>query len=233
MNKIFLSWIQLESKPPGLKPSVPVTPSVLRLDSNIEMDGTEISSKTFSNSLEEEQIVKAMLQITNLKNNSRNWRYRLNFKGYLLYLISVHENRHDDRKLTKIKHIVRNLSQISDTEFGFLGYFAIFGKEFGDDYKVDILIEIAVELQYQLKHLTPEYIKYYAIRRLYEEISFWLGFDENIFLKPALTKKERVRNARLQIYKVKLLNELIAFEQKTIEDMMIKRVKTIKLLKVS
>jgi hypothetical protein len=205
-----------------------------RLGSQKDKAGMEISSRTFSNSAEEKQIDKAMLRITNLKNKSRNWRFRLNFKGFLLYLISVHENRLDDKKLMKIKVMVRNLSQNIDTEFRFLGYFEILDKEFGDVYKVHILVELAVELQYHLQDLTLEYLRYYVIRRLYEEVSFWLGFDENIFLKPSLlAKKEWERYVRLQKYKIKLLNELITFEQKSIEDMMIKRVKTIKLLKVS
>lgn len=123
----------------------------------------------------------------------RNWRYHLNFRGFLYYLILVHENGEDRKKLKLINKIVRSLSDrdidIDEDEFSMLQYFDIFDEVFGADYKVPILIEIAVELQYQLKKLTTKYLKYYIIRRLYAQISFSIELESDYIINKIMKKK--------------------------------------------
>jgi hypothetical protein len=159
-------------------------------------------------------------RIAQITNNPRNWRYRLNYKGLLLYLIAVHQAHQVNRRT--INTMIRNLSSYSDFEF--LQYFDVFEKE-----KVDLLLEIALELQFQLKTLTPEYLRNYILNRCYDEITIDLSILDNPLFRhlsnlshiPKFRKTEQETNLILKLrnYKLKILNELMSSEQNRLKEM--------------
>lgn len=165
-----------------------------------------------------------ILPIT-ITDNPRNWRYRLNLKGFLLYLKLVDENDQVDTR--KINSIITNLSNYE--EFDFLNYFAIFGNA----DKVKLLVEIVRELKSNLNTYSREYLSYYIIKRCYEEISIWLAIQDNILIKKfsRLMKKKEIEDtnellAELRNCKFDILDELIPIALSILEFMMIDRIKT-------
>ncbi len=155
----------------------------LKISSNGKKNAIELTEKTL-------EIIK------------RNFRYSLNFKGFLLYLLTTYNRGQINHKI--INSMITNLSRFE--EFEFLEYFDIFkGRQ-----RVNLLIEIAVELQFQLKTLTPEYLRYYVLNRCNDEMTFWLGIENNVL--SLQRKKKSKRQDELTNYKIKVLNELISIE---------------------
>jgi hypothetical protein len=114
--------------------------------------------------------------------------YSLNIKGFLLYLIgSYRQYKELDHKINKIKskrrdvintvyQVVEKLTDRDDLkhDFEFLKFFSIIVEIYDKKTFAIIIMEIAYylenETQSQLILLTPEYLKYYFMRRLYDEI---------------------------------------------------------------
>jgi hypothetical protein len=134
------------------------------------VDEYDVMARTFSSFKEEQDIDRAILRISKLQNDRENWRYSLNFKGPLLYLIG-----NQTRKVSYaiINNMINNLN--GGKEFSFLEYFDVFDR----NEKIDLLIQIAVELQFNLMTYGREYLRFYIIKRCQEEISIWLAIKDN------------------------------------------------------
>jgi hypothetical protein len=165
------------------------------------------------------------LKIALITNNPRNWRYRLNLKGFLLYLRLVGENDKADTR--KINSIINNLTNYE--EFDFLGYFDVFGNA----DKVKLLVQIATELNSNLITYSREYLKYYIMKRCYEEISIWLDIQDNFFIKKfsRFMKKRDIEDsdkltAELRNFKINIINELIPIHENMLVDLKIDLKKT-------
>ena len=199
------------------------------------VDEFKIRSRTFSSFEEEQQIDRTIGRISSLSNEPKNWRYSLNFKGFLLYLIG-YQNRKVNYKFTNI--VIKNLK--TSKEFDFLEYLDTFQDDvFTTFEKIDLLIEIAIELQFQLKTLTKEYLSYYLKRRLYDEITSDIVVKTNPILNTIsmlgsknkheeLKRQEKERKVVRQLVqsKISLLMDLISKEKFMLESMVIDLEKT-------
>jgi len=167
----------------------------------------------------EKDAYRAEWMIGKIKMNPRNWRYNLNIKGFLLYLNLVDEYELVVAKT--VNSIINNLTNYQ--EFNFLDYFTIFG----NTDKVKLLVEIARELKFNLNTYSREYLRFYIMKRYHEEISYWLAIENDFLIKKfsRFIKKKGIENdeliKELSNYKIKILYELIPFEQNVLEDLMI------------
>jgi hypothetical protein len=130
--------------------------------------------------------------------NSRNWRYVLNIRGLIRYILGelTEEEKYRKKHNTRIAAMLKNLSENYLDRFPFLLYYDIFrreyhrlhneGKGFSRFYEVEVLKIIAHELQYLVHTADHVYLKYYLTRRYSEEImqyfhrSFRLGLIGNL-----------------------------------------------------
>ena len=158
--------------------------------------------------------------IEKIENNPRNWKFTLNLKGLLLYLIrtDAHNKKiiaDEERKNYKTKSrtnrynkidyegtagyktiykIITNLAKKEfciNSAYKVLQHVMIIGQIEGIKALVKFLTDTAIELQNQLK-LNASYLEYYILRRCYERIKFWYGIGElrNFWLSGASHFKE-------------------------------------------
>jgi len=182
-------------------------------------------------SYEHEEWAPTIKRIDELRLNPQNWRYSLNFKGFLLYLIASYENQKISYRVINI--IINNLKD--KEEFNFLNYIDIYER----NLKINLLIKIALELQFQFKTLTPEYLSYHLKNRLYEEITLDISFKTDPMIDRLLLLGSKNKNEELSRQeqehqaarllserKISLLNDLISYEQKKVEKMMLDKMET-------
>lgn len=164
---------------------------------------------------------EADFKISDLKNNKSNWRYSLNLKGFLLYLLAVDKNKRAAIPYTKINRLIMNIKYKDPQEFSFLKYFDIFDEIQGSpNRKIDLLFEITLELQHQLKEITAKFLREYSIRRCYDEISSWDAINDMNPFKRAMSKRVKKNHLKLKQYKLAILNQLIPSEKNLIKNMM-------------
>jgi hypothetical protein len=126
-------------------------------------------------------------QVSQLESDRRNWKYSLNTRGLVLYLLAIiNEENRDARKRkrnVKISHVLENLSENYNVEFRFLEYYkeikelyyTIAKDEHKSEYKyfqVGCLKRIALELQNVIDTIDKAELDYYITKR-YEEDSTW------------------------------------------------------------
>jgi hypothetical protein len=132
------------------------------------------------------------------KDNRRNWRYVLNVRGLIRYILGEITEEEKSRKKhdKRIAAMLKNLSANYLERFPFLLYYDVFrreyhrlhneGKGFPPFYEVEILKIIARELHYLVYTADHVYLRYYITRRYSEEItkyfhrSFRLGLIGNL-----------------------------------------------------
>lgn len=165
----------------------------------------------------------------------KNQRYRLNLKGFLLYLFSAsRNNRIKPRTINKITEIFLDYN----SQFDFFEDLNAFDDL---DEKINTLLNVALELQNQLKDITTEYIANYMIRRFYSDIAeqeAWSSIQNNplwkmtsrfikkghksYFARPSdaqleIEKDNKVRMLRFWEYKKKILDKLIKVMETDLE----------------
>jgi hypothetical protein len=163
------------------------------------------------------RVVRAGSRIDELKTNRRNWRYGLNLKGLLLYLVLADEYGRDKRIIHKVFTNVSN-SNIGIIDLHFLQHFNVFEKLYNVKTLVEILTQIAIELKDMISRMTPKFLKNYILTRCYEEITIDISINNNFFLK-AMKQVNEGKLEELHNYKVKVLHELIPIERERLEEM--------------
>lgn len=132
------------------------------------------------------------------KDNSRNWRYVINIRGLIRYILGEIEEEEEFRKKhnARIAAMLKNLAENYLDRFPFLLYYDAFRqkynrlhnerKGFPTFYEVEVLKIIALELQYLVHTADHVYLRYYVTRRYSEEITkyfhrwFRLGLIHNL-----------------------------------------------------
>jgi hypothetical protein len=132
------------------------------------------------------------------KDNRRNWRYVLNVRGLIRYILGeiTEEEKSQKKHDARIAAMLKNLSANYLERFPFLLYYDVFRLEyhrlhnevkgFPRFYEVEILKIIARELHYLVHTADHVYLRYYITRRYSEEItkyfhrSFKLGLIGNL-----------------------------------------------------
>ncbi len=189
----------------------------------------------YKNAKEEMDRTRAILKIGDMMRNIRYYRYSLNFKGFLLYLLSSYDDYEEiyDDKISEKRNNIRTVYQVIKIlttreddikdEFEFLRYFNVFDEIYGTKEFVRTLLDIANELRYQLEILTSEYIQYYFMRRCYEEVMIRITFINLNPFKSWLKQKDRdnIKNehSKLELSRIQILNILIRLQKEQLKIM--------------
>jgi hypothetical protein len=138
-----------------------------------------------------EQIVKLRHEISNIETNKRNWRYSLNIRGFILYLLGEIESQKQKKGNAekkgrihniRITKVLENLSKYYTKEFPFLLYYDDFKNEYeqlaelqtvSTNFEIKLLKEIAEELQYQVHTASNDFLKYWVTRRFSGGITYY------------------------------------------------------------
>ena len=150
------------------------------------------------------------------KDNSRNWRYVINIRGLIRYILGeIKEEEELGKKHNpRIAAMLKNLAENYLDRFPFLLYYDAFRqkyrllhnerKGFPTFYEVEVLKMIALELQYLVHTADHVYLRYYVTRRYSEEITrhfhrwFRLGLISNL----RGLQYETLRNYQKQILQI-------------------------------
>ena len=108
-------------------------------------------------------------EIQEMKNDKRNWRYSLNFKGMLLYLLGeskiILSSPSSKKSKNRIKGVISN-PLVTQEIVPFLKYWQYFFNEHYNFNVIDVLLKIAVELENQFYIDTKD--DFYLLRRASE-----------------------------------------------------------------
>ena len=144
--------------------------------------------------------------------DSKNWRYTLNFRGFLLFLIGISNISNKKIMCKRIKEVILN-ERIKELA-PFLQYWDIFEKEGFPVIK--LLIKIADELKDQLNYETTDLSNNnsYLLKRATEYYFIrWINYFDYIWISRGLYKENNIQESDFkifQVYKIKILNFLKA-----------------------
>ncbi len=145
--------------------------------------------------------------------DSKNWRYTLNFRGFLLFLIGISNIFNKKIMYKRIKEVISN-ERIKELA-PFLQYWDIFEKEGFPVIK--LVIKIADELKDQLHYETTDLSNNnsYLLKRATERYFIrWIDYFDYIWISVrGLYKKINIQESDFKIfqeYKIKILNFLKA-----------------------
>jgi hypothetical protein len=124
-------------------------------------------------------------EIMQIKDNRRRWRYLLNVRGLVLYILGeIRQEKSEKRAHNKrISNVLRNLS-VRRKDMPFLYYYEAFRKEYEklvsveklpEYYEVELIKKISEELQYIVYTADIALLQYWVTRRYSSEISYYLA----------------------------------------------------------
>jgi hypothetical protein len=125
-------------------------------------------------------------EIFGIENNKRKWRYDLNVRGLILYILGeIRLEETDYKKIhnNRISKVLENLSSRKADEFVFLWCYRNFREQYKvlkdienlpNYYEVELLKKIARELQYLVYNADIKLLEYWVIRRYSGEITYYL-----------------------------------------------------------
>lgn len=124
-------------------------------------------------------------QIAHIQENPRKWRYVLNVRGLVMYILGeIREEKSKKRIHNKrISNVLMNLSGRSKEKMPFLIYYETFRQMYKElteieklpeYYEVEVLKKIAEELQYLVYTADIAVLKYWVTRRYSSEISYYI-----------------------------------------------------------
>jgi hypothetical protein len=180
--------------------------------------------------------LEASPEILKIKNDRQYWKYGLNIRGFIRYLLGIillekqkrrkekEENKQTQRKKgrkkgdrsfnIRIAEVIDNMSEYHRKEFPFLMYYREFVEILPRNFVIELLREIAEELQYQLESSDMDFLKYWVIRRFYGAITNYFDALEKISLIHLIREiGEEVYN-KLKNYHIDGLRYLIDYHER-------------------
>lgn len=163
-----------------------------------------------------------------LMSDRNNWKYSLNIRGLILYILG--EIQEEDKKKgnqekkgkthnSRIDNALSNLSKYYTDEFPFLLYY----NEFREVYKklagagklehlfnVKLIKKIAEELRDQLSNTDTESLRYWVARRYSNEIINYFDLSESILFAYQYT---RISRNQVKDFKIKAYSLLMKYLQ--------------------
>jgi hypothetical protein len=123
-------------------------------------------------------------EILQIQNNKKKWRYLLNVRGLVLYILGEIRQEKSEKRVhnKRISNVLRNLS-VRREDMPFLYYYEVFRKEYEklasieklpDYYEVELIKKITEELQYIVYTADIALLRYWVARRYSSEISYYI-----------------------------------------------------------
>ncbi|PWU79748.1 MAG: hypothetical protein DLM72_15800 [Candidatus Nitrosopolaris wilkensis] len=124
------------------------------------------------------------VEISRMESDRRNWRYSLNIRGFILYILGEIELQQEDHKIhnKRIEKVLQNLSEHHLRYFPFLMYYDEFKNAYETlalrgkvqkKFQVELLKNIAQELRFQIHTADDGFLEYWVTKRYSEEITFY------------------------------------------------------------
>jgi hypothetical protein len=126
--------------------------------------------------------IKIQTEITSLETNRGNWRYSLDIRGFIIYLLGEIELQREEHKVhnQRISKLLENLSKHYLEDFPFLMYDGEFKKEYETlekdgkvpkNFEIELLKKVAEELRFQVHTASKDFLKYWITRRYSGELT--------------------------------------------------------------
>lgn len=157
-----------------------------------------------------------------MEGNPRNYRYSLNIRGLLLYLLGVNDiniktnKKHTDTR--KISRVLENLSENCKNDFPFLLYYKDFQRVLGKPFMIHLFKDISVELQNQLDTSSIPFLTYWVTFRYISILNKHLSrLVDNMFLPFVKSEMNRDNLLKFKHYKAYILEFLKEYQEKQLE----------------
>ena len=188
--------------------------------------------------LDTSETIQIGSEITEIENNRRKWRYDLNIRGLILYIlgeIELEENellkgREHKHKIhnKRISKVLENLSDHKANEFVFLWRYHWFREQYNilkdkenlpNYYEVELLKKIARELQYLVYSADIKLLEYWVTRRYSGEITYYLiAADRGGLLQPQLSDDTGSLIRYYQLQNLYVINKYLVDEHKELDN---------------
>jgi hypothetical protein len=169
-------------------------------------------------------------QIIRIQGDRSKWRFYLNVRGLLQYLLGEIELQNKEKKVhnKRITTVLENLSDNYPQEFPFLLYYSDFAKEFErlrafaeipKGYEVELLKKIAEELKNQVEWAKEDFLNYWVTRRYSGEITYYFASawrtgqfdidDEHLHLPFRKMREYQMTNLQVMAEYLKSENDIV------------------------
>ena len=164
-----------------------------------------------------------MAENEKIKNDERKWRYDLNIRGFILYILGEinleNKGRGRNNRISEILHIQR----FKADKYPFLRFYDAFReiyKQLEDKeglpkyYEVELLKKIALELQFLVHTADIELLNYWMTRRFSGETTYYLVASEGLL--PTFTE-EISTIGDYQVTNFQAMDRYLSNEKKRVE----------------
>jgi hypothetical protein len=177
--------------------------------------------------------------VSNVRSDITNWKFRLNIRGLILYILAEVElekqkKGNADKKSrihnVRISKVLENLSKNYSDEFTFLLYYTEFKREYerlgqvkelSGTYQLNLMREIAEELRYQIQTASTSFLMYWVTKRYSEEVT--RHFTNSVKLKMGLVNETflnlsymKLKDYQLRTFKI--MKDYLQFEYDMIKN---------------
>lgn len=172
---------------------------------------------------EKNEIRRLVAENEKIKNDERKWRYDLNIRGFILYILGEinleNKGRGRNNRISEILHIQR----FKADKYPFLRFYDAFReiyKQLEDKeglpkyYEVELLKKIALELQFLVHTADIELLNYWMTRRFSGETTYYLVASEGLL--PTFTE-EISTIGDYQVTNFQAMDRYLSNEKKRVE----------------
>jgi hypothetical protein len=176
---------------------------------------------------EKKEIKRLVAESEKIKNDERKWRYDLNIRGFILYVLGEinleNKGRRHNKRISEILQYIQRF-KADKYKFPFLIFYTTFReiyKQLEDDkrlpkyYEVELLKKIALELQFLVHTADMELLNYWVTRRFSGEITYYLLAAEGVLSN--FTDERISAICDYQITNLQAMNRYLSNEKQKVE----------------
>jgi hypothetical protein len=204
--------------------SRPISYLNITLDEKTEQSISQIKKQALATNPEIDPFeLDHLPEVLKLSNNRNNWKYSVNIRGLMLYILGEKEEENNKKKGNiekkgrthniRINNVLSNLSKYYTEEFPFLLYYDEFKEEYKKlaeagksehHFNVKLIKEIADELKYQLDNTDIESLKYWVTNRYSGKITEYSDLSEDVLFMYQYThiSRDQVKDYKIKTYRI-------------------------------
>jgi hypothetical protein len=177
--------------------------------------------------MKKKEIKRLVAESEKIKNDERKWRYDLNIRGFILYVLgeinSENKGRRHNKRISEILQYIQRFKG-DKYKFPFLRFYDDFReiyKQLEDDkrlpkyYEVELLKKIALELQFLVHTADMELLNYWVTRRFSGEITYYLLAAEGLLSN--FTDERISTTCDYQITNLQAMDRYLSNEKQKVE----------------
>ena len=184
----------------------------------------------FNTPEEKEEIQRLFAENSEIKKNTRNWRYELNIRGLILYILGEIElEKNESRKHNnRISKVLQHLYEYkaNKQKFPFLRFYENFRDKYKQIeskerlpayYEVKLLKKISLELQNLVRTADIDLLNYWVTRRFSGEITYYFIALRRTMLSSLLNREDVLFFADYQLRNLEVIMEYLVDEYKKVQ----------------